>query len=193
MKLLAIDFETSGQCPKENAPVSLGLAVMEGGVVAHSREWIIGPPRDKKGAITRAYDIRAMEIHGISWKSIKEAPSPSVVVDEVTKQLIEWDASELPRLAFNASFDYSFWETLLFLAGKFENYEFRLPMPPSIGSWHCARDVARRKLPNLSNHKLDTVIDHFGLKRSGEYHGALEDAVLAGVVYHELQRMEASS
>jgi len=184
MRSLYVDFETGGLCPKLNAPVSLGIALMEGAEVIESREWLIRPPRDKNGKLAKVYDMGAMEIHRISWKELASAPTASDVVADVRKHILLWDAFDLHRKAFNASFDYGFWETLCFMAGSFNKstYTFDLPAPMAIGPWQCVRDSARHLLPFLPNHKLDTVAAHFGLSRSGEAHGALEDAVLAGRV-----------
>lgn len=195
MKSLYVDFETGGLCAKLNAPVSLGIALMEGAEVLESREWLVRPPRDKNGKLTRVYDMGAMEIHRISWKELANAPTAADVVADVRKQVLLWDAFEMPRKAFNASFDYGFWESLIFMAGSFNKgtYTFDLPSPMAIGPWSCVRDRARHLLPFLPNHKLDTVAAHFGLSRLGEAHGALEDAVLCGRVDDRLEQLKASA
>lgn len=191
MKSLNVDFETGGLSPMLNAPVSLGIALMDGLDVLDSREWLIRPPRDKNGRLTKVYDMGAMEIHKISWKDLAAAPTAAQVVAEVRKQVLEWDAYEMPRKAFNASFDYGFWQTLIYMAGEFDrgSYQFVQPAPMAIGTWQCVMERARHLLPGLVNHKLDTVAAHFGLKRLGEAHGALEDAILCGCVDEHLSQM----
>jgi DNA polymerase III subunit epsilon len=191
MKSLNVDFETGGLSPMLNAPVSLGIALMDGLDVLDSREWLIRPPRDKNGRLTKVYDMGAMEIHKISWKGLAAAPTAAQVVAEVRKQVMEWDAYEMPRKAFNASFDYGFWQTLIYMAGEFDrgSYQFVQPAPMAIGTWQCVMERARYLLPGLVNHKLDTVAAHFGLKRSGEAHGALEDAILCGRVDEYLSQI----
>ena len=184
MKYLAVDFETSGTDAGQHAPVSLGLAIMEGEKVLASNEWIFGTPIDWKGNISRAYDIRALSISGITWKQIQEAPKVPVQVREIKKWVNEQGASLLPRVAFNASFDFGFWQTMLFLAGSYNRstQSFDMPQSPVIGPWECAMELAKSKL-TLPDYKLDTVANHFELSRESKSHGALEDAIIAGRIF----------
>jgi DNA polymerase-3 subunit epsilon len=59
---------------------------------------------------------------------------------------------DLPLVSYNVSFDMSF------LKSEAERLRMRLRNTPV-----CALQVARRRLPNLPNHKLETVAAHLGL------------------------------
>jgi DNA polymerase III epsilon subunit-like protein len=179
MKYLAVDFETSGTDAGQHAPVSLGLAIMEGETVLASNEWVFGPPKDKNGKISRAYDVRALSISGVTWKKIQESPSMSVQLKAIKTWVNENGASLLPRVAFNASFDFGFWQTMLFLCGSWDRGTFNIPQSPVIGTWECVMELAKSKL-SLPDYKLDTVAAHFGMARASDEHGALEDAIIAG-------------
>lgn len=193
MRILALDCETGGLTPGINQIVTIGVAVMESGEVLSRQEWIVGPKRHwKSGKIERVYDVSAMEVHGASWSRIKSAPPADQVVREMHQWSKENQAKELPIVAFNAQFDFGFYSDLLFMAGQFDRGRdaFFPAWPPFIGGWHCAMLLAKDVFPGLPGYRLDNVAEHFGLSRSGEFHGALEDAILAGKVWHRLESMK---
>ncbi len=196
MRILSLDFETSGVDPSRNAPVQLGLAVMEGDEVLASAEWVIGPTLHwKTGKIEREYSITVLEVSGLTWKAIKSAPLPVEVIEEARRFVVENGAESLPVWAYNASFDHGFMSTLMFLASDWHPSIRGLkvrPKPLFLGGWHCAMELAMAEL-DLADYKLDTVAGYFGLSRSTDKHGALEDAILAGKVYHALCGMKAKA
>lgn len=193
MKFLALDFETSGLDHKRHAPVTLGIALMENGSVLESKEWLFGPPMTN-GKIAREYDVCALEINGMSWKRIKGGDPIAVVMAELTQWLLDFEAHALPVVAFNAPFDLGWYSECLFLGGSWNQHlrRFETFKPPLVGPWHCARLMAVDSL-NLDTYSLDAVLAHFGLSRSGDAHGALEDAILAGKVYHALTQMAVTA
>lgn len=194
MKRIALDFETSGLLPGTHAPVQLGVALMDGLDVIDSHQWLIGTPTDKNGRVNRAYDVVALEISGTSWTKIKKE---GVKHAQVAKELLDFarmhDALHLPVVAFNAPFDFSWYSDLLFLAGSWNQHarKFETFLPPFAGPWQCARLVAVHALPGLDAYNLDTVCAALGLTREGQYHGALEDAVLAGQVLATIEKRTA--
>jgi DNA polymerase III epsilon subunit-like protein len=188
---LVLDFETSGVEHKRHAPVSLGIALMDGAEVIDSKEWIIGPKLHyKTGAIEREYSISALEISGITWKQIKDAPSPLEICVDVAKVIHEWGAHEMLTVAWNAPFDFAWYSELLFMAGGFNRSTNGFaPFPPFIsGPWQCAMMATKIAFPDLLDYKLDTVAKKFGLSRSTEKHGALEDAILCGQIYNQINQ-----
>jgi DNA polymerase III epsilon subunit-like protein len=191
MRFLALDFETSGLDPKRHAPVSLGVALFEGGEPVWSNEWTIAPP-SKDGKITREYDVCALEISGVSWVKLKKEGTPIwKVLSDFNVYSEQLGLRDVPVVAFNAPFDFGWYSELLFLGGRWNQSlrRFEGAQPPLCGPWHCARLIACSSL-NLERYTLDAVSAHFGLSRSTELHGALEDAVLAGHVYQRLLGIE---
>lgn len=192
MKYIALDFETSGLKPGEHAPVSLGVALMEGVDVIDSREWLLATPTDKNGRVNRAYDVVALEISGASWTKIKREGVPHA---KVCKDLLDFScehgAIHLPVVAFNAPFDFAWYSDLLFLGGSWNQHarKFETFLPPFAGPWQCARLLAVHAAPGLDAYNLDTVAAHYGLSRSTEKHGALEDAILAGKVFASIEAL----
>jgi DNA polymerase III epsilon subunit-like protein len=187
-RFVAIDFETSGLDVKRHAPVSLGLALFDGGKVTLEKEWIISPPKNKEGKVTREYDVVALSVSGLSWKQIKEGHSCKEVVNELHQIAKAELLTFLPVVAFNASFDLAWYSEMLFLAGEWSPQAKRFvpPSPPLVGPWNCARMLSQGKGLEVTKFSLDAVADHFGLKRKGSDHGALEDSILAGEVFCRL-------
>lgn len=179
--ILALDFETGGLNHEKNPPVTLGLAIMEGLDVIHSDEWTFGYRDDM------VYNEVAMKINGIPFERLKAAPDESIVYRDVKLWLADHEAQNMPVVSHNAAFDQNFWSQWLFRLGKKIDGVYRVAPELLYGPWECTRRMAGKLGKEIPNHKLDTVAAHFGLSRSSEVHGAMEDAILAGKVYHWLK------
>ena len=195
-RFIALDFETSGLDPNRHAPVSIGIAIFEDGhPTGESLEGLIGPTTHwKTGKVEREYTVAALEVSGIKWADIKKAAHPKAVVADIATWAKMFGCSDLPIVAFNAPFDFAFYSQLLYMASDWHPTERGVkiqPVPPLCGPWYCAKMLARREL-DLSNYSLDDVAARFGLARESEKHSALEDAVLAGRVFHALSGVAAS-
>jgi len=116
----------------------------------------------------------AYRVHGISKEMLYGQPLP----EEAWSRFVEF-VGEAQLIAHNASFDCSFVCRELNMLG------FELP-----NRWHCTVRLARQKLPQLHNHKLDTVYRYlFGaLPASMHRHRALDDARLAARIWLELKK-----
>lgn len=192
MKFLSLDFETSGVDPAIHAPVTLGIAVMDDMEVLDSREWLCSPPVHWKDAdkITRAYDERARLIHGYHLETLILKGQPMAeVCAELTVFVNDHKVGNHPIVAWNANFDWSFFNTLLFLGGSFDRVAkvYRPYRSMLSGPWQCAMQLAQRRLDSKEDYKLDTIAEAYGLSRSTDKHGALEDCILAGKVFIELR------
>lgn len=188
--ILAIDFETGGTDPQRHAPISIGLAVMDGSAVVAADEWLIGPARHwKTGKIVREYNIPALAVSGIRWADILAAPSPSQVVAGIRAWVDEHEAQDLAIVAYRASFDHAFFETLLSIAHDWRPDERGIVLPPLSplrGGWYCAMHLFRFHHPESRGFRLDDAAAHYGFARESERHGAREDAMLAGRVWDRL-------
>ena len=185
MRFIALDFETGGLNPKVNPPVSLGVTLVEEGTCVASKEWLL-TKFDKK-----TYTDKAMEINGISFERMaRDGLSAERVVKELFKWATKYDARRIPVVAFNMTFDRSFYSELLNLSRNW-NQRRRLyegPAQPLFGPWFCVREWALEYL-DLHRYSLDSVCQHFGLSRTDSTHGAMEDAELAGKVFWGLYQL----
>ncbi len=198
MRFLALDFETSGTDANIHAPVSLGAAFMEDMTVLDSQEWLIAPPTHykDKSKIQRCYDERARLIHGYTLEYLIEHGTPADrVCDGFAEFVKRHNAGNNPVVAFNANFDWSFYNTLLFLAGSYDRntQSFQSYLSPISGPWQCAMQLAQRRLPRLENYKLATVAPFLKVGEQGDVHGARLDAILAGLVFAKLRQVEVAA
>ncbi len=193
MRILALDFETSGLTPGVHAPVSLGVAVMEDEQVIDGREWLFAPPTNRKGRISREYSVAALEVSATTWPRIKREGLPAKTIARELRAFAEdYSVTEAAVVSFNAAFDLAWYADVLFLAGGWRNGKYQPARPPLIGAWHCAYMRARAQL-ELDGYTLDHVATHLGMARAGSAHGAREDAILAGRVWTALSGALAMS
>lgn len=166
IRTVIIDVETTGMSVKRGGRViEVGAVALIGGVIVDELDALIDTGAD--------ISYGAYLVHGISQDMLRGKPHP----EAVWSSFLEF-AGDDPLVAHNAAFDSSFVRNEVSLLGGV------IP-----NSWHCTVRLARRRLPHLSNHKLDTVYRHlFGsLPVSVRRHRALDDARLAARIWMELR------
>jgi len=147
---VAIDFETATREP--TSACALGVAVIEGGQVTQKASWLIRPPFNE-------YEFWNTNVHGISAEDTAYAPEFDQVWWEIGAVL-----GEGRLLAHNAAFDVRVLRALL------DTRE--LPAPRY--EYACTVSLARKAMPQLPKHTLDTVCDACGIRLV--HHDAASDA-----------------
>jgi DNA polymerase-3 subunit epsilon len=164
-RIVVVDVETTGLSVQRGGRViEVGAVAVEGGVIVSEFGTLI----DAGAAISYG----AWRVHGISEEMLLGQPEPA----EVWRAFHEL-VCDSPLVAHNATFDSAFVRQELSRLGLV------LTNP-----WHCTVRLARRRLPHLPNHRLDTVYRHlFGAIPHGTArHRALDDARLTAKVWSEL-------
>ena len=165
LRTVVIDVETTGLSVQRGGRViEVGAVAFENGIIVAELDTLI----DTGAHISYG----AYRVHGISEEMLYGKPSP----EDVWGRFRDF-AGDAPLVAHNALFDSAFVRHELGLLG------FDLP-----NQWHCTVRLARRQLPHLPNHKLDTVYRYlFGrLPASVQRHRALDDAKLAAMIWMKL-------
>ena len=165
-RVVVVDVETTGlSALRGGRVIELGAVVLEDGEVVAE----LGSLIDTGAAISYG----AYRVHGISEDMLLGQPEPSEVWQAFYKLV---GSSHL--IAHNAPFDSAFVRSELSRLG------LGLANP-----WHCTVRLARSKLPQLQNHRLDTVYCHlFGaIPQGSARHRALDDARLAAQVFTALR------
>jgi DNA polymerase III epsilon subunit family exonuclease len=111
-------------------------------------------------------------ITGITQAMVTEAPHPESVI----KDFIEFIRNH-QVIFHNASFDMRFIKRYL--------NHFGQPIPTRIID---TLQLARRKLPDLPNHRLATLVEHFGIRSTG-FHRASDDSISTGHLYLALRKL----
>jgi DNA polymerase-3 subunit epsilon len=165
-RVVIVDVETTGLSVQRGGRViEVGAVALEDGDVVAEFDTLIDT-----GA-TISYG--AFRVHGISGAMLNGKPEP----DEVWRAFHEF-AGEAQLVAHNAPFDSAFVRHELSLLGLGLH-----------NSWHCTVRLARKCLPHLPNHRLDTVYCHlFGdIPQTMTRHRALDDARLAAQIWLKLR------
>lgn len=165
-RVVVVDVETTGLSAQRGGRViEVGAVALEDGAVVAEFGTLI----DTGASISYG----AYRVHGISEEMLVGQPEPS----EVWRAFHEFAGTGL-LVAHNAPFDSAFVRHELGLLGK------GLPNP-----WLCTVRLARRALPQLPNHRLDTVYRHlFGaIPHNAARHRALDDARLTAKVFGKLK------
>jgi DNA polymerase-3 subunit epsilon len=169
-RIVVVDTETTGLSVKNGGRViEIGAVAIENGLIVAELTTLINT-----GAVI---SYGAFRVHGISQQMLTDKPTP----EEVWPEFVEF-VGGCPLVAHNAPFDRAFVQHELCLLG--------LLGLPAANSWQCTLMHARRKLPRLSNHRLETVYRHLfgGLPQDVQRHRALDDARMAAMVWMELQQ-----
>jgi DNA polymerase III subunit epsilon len=161
-RFVVVDVETTGLSPRRrDRVIEIGAVAIEDGSFAAEFQTLIQVPRD--------IPWQATLIHGITDEMLAGQPAP----EDVFPALKEFIGESI-LIAHNAPFDLAFLR-----------YEFDLLGFPLNNRSICTLKLARRRLPHLSNHRLETVARHVlgGLPHGGRLHRALDDARLTAQIW----------
>jgi DNA polymerase-3 subunit epsilon len=161
-RVVIVDVETTGlSIAKAGRVIEIGAVAIENGSIVAELDTLI----DTGAAISYG----AYRVHGISESMLRGKPQPL----DVWPAFLEF-TSNSPLVAHNSPFDSAFVRNELSLVGK---------VLPNL--WHCTVRLSRKHLPNLANHRLDTVYSHlFGeIPQTVKRHRALDDARLTAKIW----------
>ena len=154
LTFISLDTETTGLSPRFAQLVEVAAVRFRlGGEVLDRFEQLVDPCCDIPYAATA--------VHGITNDMVAGKPT----IREVLPPFFEFIESADVVLIHNASFDLGF---LRAAAGR---TTARCPLRPVF----CTLALARRRIPELSSHRLDLLVSRF-LSRPGADHRALGDA-----------------
>jgi DNA polymerase III epsilon subunit family exonuclease len=147
-----LDFETTGFPPDADI-TEIGCVKVLGGKPAATFSTLVNP--------LRVIPANVVRLTGITNEMVRGAPT----IYDIMKDLHEF-LDGLPVVAYNAGFDIGF------LAAAYNKCGFEAGVIKYID----ALQYSRKAYPKLINHKLGTVIAHFGLSDC-QTHRALDDAL----------------
>lgn len=163
-KFVAIDVETTGLSPLYNELIEISAIKYEGAKKVDTFSTLIKPKKEISRTITN--------ITGITNKMVENSP----IVEEVMPKLVEF-IGDSPIVAHNANFDYSFLQNN-------SNRSF------SKNKVIDTVAISKKMLPNLPNHKLNTVARCIGIQEEG-FHRAEFDCECCAQIY--IKYLENSS
>jgi DNA polymerase-3 subunit epsilon len=169
---VVVDVETTGLSPRHgHRVIEIGAVAIEDGAVVGEFASLID------AGVSVPLVVQA--IHGITDEMLAGQPTPEQVLPLFNKFI-----QESVLVAHNAAFD------LLFLRHEFARLGLGIPHPH-----RCTLELSRRRLPRLSDHKLETVYLHLfpddGLHRQN--HRALDDARMTARIWLKLTEREVGT
>lgn len=163
---VVIDVETTGlSAGYGDRVIEVGAVAVDGGEIVAEFGSLI--------RVEKSIPRHVSRIHGITNEMLAGQPLP----DEVYPALRDFVGDSV-LVAHNERFD------LAFLRHEFGRLGYRFDNRSV-----CTLEIARRRLPLLPDHRLETVYRHlFGaLPEGGRRHRALDDARLTARVWCELR------
>jgi len=167
---IAIDLETTGKYPLDAEICEMAAVKWRGGQVLETFQSLIKP--------TMRMSDEVIAIHKITNEMVEGAPTLAEKLGEFHRFIGDGFV-----LAHHAPFDMGF------LAWEFEKACLVLPSAPAF----CTSLLSRHLNANVSNHRLATLAEHFGID-AGAAHRALDDAKTClgvGLKYFEKLGREA--
>jgi len=166
-RIAVIDFETTGTSPgMGDRATEVAIVMTEGGRVVDRFQSLMNAGVHIPAFIT--------QLTGITNAMVQAAPPAAVVMADAARFV-----GDTPMVAHNASFDRRYWQAELALCGL-----------PAAQPYACTVLLSRRLYPDAPSHKLGSLVDWFGLPRTGQAHRALADAEMAaellGRIRHDL-------
>lgn len=165
-EFVVFDLETTGTDYTVDKITEIGAVRVKGGVVTESFTTLVNPERMISEKIT--------QLTGIDNDMVKDAPTFEQVAGDFFKF-----AKGTTLVAHNADFDTKF---IKFYSKPLDFY-YNNPIVDTV-------QLAREVLPNLANHKLNTVCEHFHIEF--RHHRAFSDALATAEMFIELVKMKKS-
>ncbi len=158
---VVFDIETTGFSPITDRIIEIGAVRIVNGEVTDTFDEFVNP------GIPIPWKIK--ELTGIDDFMVKDADP----IDEVLKRFLDFSRDAV-IVAHNAAFDTSFIEKNAEKLGL----EFDKAVVDTLG-------IARFLLPDLKNHKLDTLSEHLEVSLEN-HHRAVDDATATGEIFLKL-------
>lgn len=168
LNFIAMDFETAS--PKRYSACSLSLAIVRDNQIVDEFYSLINPQTP--------FNWRNIQIHGIHERDVANAP----IFPEVWKHIASFYTPDKLVIAHNATFDNSV------LKNTLEHYKIT---PPAYQTLDTLR-TSQKLLPQLPNHKLNTVADALYIELN-HHHNALDDAqACADILINQVEQFGPS-
>jgi DNA polymerase-3 subunit epsilon len=169
-RIIVLDTETTGLSQNDRL-VTLGAVSLEDGVLLPQRSLhLIFDPQVKSNPF-------AERVHGFDHWTLRHQD----MFGSYARKVRDWLGWADTLVMHNAGFD------MRFLQGEMQ----RAGLPAITTPHYCTMKAAREMWP-LESVKLDRCLEHCGIARRGERHGALEDAMLTAAVFMRQQAIELS-
>lgn len=157
---VALDFETANQ--HRTSVCSVGLVFVENRQIVDKYYELIKPTPN-------FYSYWNTQVHGLTAFDTKDAAEFPEIWEYMSERL-----RGLPIVAHNSVFDEGC------LKATLQAYGLSLHK----NSFHCTYRKAKKELPQLSNHKLNTVSSYLGFQLDNHHHALADAEACAHIALH---------
>ena len=156
---IVLDLETSGLSKYKNEIIEIAMVKIQSGEKIDTYQSLVKPSQSITSKIEK--------LTGITKEMLSSAPEFSSIADDVVSFI-----GENVLIAHNAKFDMGFLTTAL------EPRKVELKCIDTL-------PLARKALPELENHKLETLISYYGIAES-QMHRAMDDVERTQAIFVKL-------
>lgn len=166
-EIVIVDLETTGLRAASDRVIEVGAVVVKGNEIVAKFQKLCNPGRKVPSVVAK--------LTGITTDMLIFAPSTSSVMEEFYDFI-----GDRPLIAHNAGFD------MRFLTQEMARIKRKLSNPSL-----CTLLLARRLMPEASNHRLVTLKSLIQFAPSPEHrdHRALDDVLVTMCLLHHLQHI----
>lgn len=161
---IVLDTETTGLSPSKDRVIEIGILEVSGGQVVNTFGSLINPGIPVPAS--------ASSVNGLTDADLAGAPTYAEIAPTVAGLVLG-----KVIVAHNASFDIKFICAMLEEAG----FEGEIKYIDTLG-------YARKCLPDLPNHKLQTLAEHFSID-TGNAHRAVDDAMTCHLIFQQCKQL----
>lgn len=161
---VTIDLETTGYDPRWDNIIEIGCIRVRYGEICDQYQTLVNPGFEVDQFVT--------DLTGITNEMLYPAPKIENVLDEVVKFI-----GDDIILGHNVNFDINF------LYDELINWS----KPPLSNNFIDTLRLSRRCFKDFPNHKLSTLVQHFGIADNTEHRG-LSDAIHTHKCYEHIKR-----
>ncbi len=171
---VAFDIETTGLSAQNDRITEIGAVRIRDGKILNSFDTFVNPGMPIPPSIT--------QLTGITDDMVKDAPDELSALQAFFEFVGTGEQGTMLLIAHNADFDTGF----IRAASDRQGLRFENPYLDTLA-------LGRFLLPDLKNHKLDTIADHYGLG-DFHHHRACDDAEMLARIFfcmvHDLDELD---
>lgn len=177
--LLLIDLEMTGLVPNKHEIVQLSAVLLDKKTLKE-KTWFNAYIKPKKW---KSRDLESMQVNGLTWELLKEAPDLRVVLKSFSQK---FKPKEVILANYGGLLDFTFLKEAYAKSGVKWNFDYHYFNLWCVFYWELARSNSLKNAKQFAGFKLDELVKKFNIKIQGARHDALTDCRLEAEVLRKM-------